>query len=207
MEQALISSDSSRSGIFPCFQQPHSHGGHVHQGDVFLGKPVAVDLPPGVVIGLEGVLNHAGEGALLHGDIRQTGEEGGVAAVVGPIGVDDPQLGDGGIPLLLIPEIVPAESQIFRGHGEAHFLPVGADVPLIHADEALDPGHVVRPVSRHVQGVGLVQRGHAGFHRVDQILLHPAEIGVGQPAAQANHPGGSHPGPLPLGQKLHALGR
>ena len=36
-------------------------------------------------------------GAFLHLDGIEPGQEGGVAAVVAPIGVDDPQLGDGGV--------------------------------------------------------------------------------------------------------------
>ena len=68
----------------------------------------------------QSLLHGLAEGALLHVDFVQAGEEGGVAAVVAPIGVNDPQLGDGGVPVLLVPEVIPAELQVGEGHGKAH---------------------------------------------------------------------------------------
>ena len=114
MEQALISSLSSKSGTRPCFPQVlGADGGHVHQGNRLVPARVQL-LPQGEVI-LQGLLHGLAEGALLHVNFVQAGEEGGVAAVVAPIGVNHPQLGDGGIPVLLVPEVIPAELQVGRG--------------------------------------------------------------------------------------------
>ena len=129
-----------------------------------------------------------------------------MAAVVGPVGVDDLQLSQAGIPLLLVSEIVPAKGEIRRRHGKPHGLPVRGDFLLRHGGEAGYPRHVGGHVGGDIQGLGLVQGGDAGLHRVDEIGLHPSEFLVGQRPLQAYHPGGKHPGPLPLGEQLDALG-
>ena len=62
------------------------------------------------------------KGFLHHGvvdlHVVQNGAEGGVAAVVGPVGVDHLDLGDGGVPLLRA-EILLAELDVAQVHGEA----------------------------------------------------------------------------------------
>ena len=57
------------------------------------------------------VLNRGGNGALLHGDLLQMGGEGGVAAVVAPVSIDDAQLRNSRVAVLLVAEIVAAEEE------------------------------------------------------------------------------------------------
>ena len=92
------------------FQELGHDGADVHEVDG-LG---AVELFPSGQIVLIGLLED-GAGKLHAVD---GGEEGGVAAVVRPIGVDDPQLGHGGVPVLGL-EVVPAEAQVVHVHGQA----------------------------------------------------------------------------------------
>ena len=188
----------------PLFQHLHAHDGHVHEGD----RPVgfAVDFVTGVVVGLQSVLNGGGDGALFNFNAVQAGEEGGVTAVVAPIGVDDPQLGDGGVPVLLIPEVIPAEQQVGEGHGKAHGIKIGFHFRVVPLDKADDAGHIGGDVGLHIQALGLVHRGQAGFHRVHQIGLDFVHLFRGEAALNGDDTGGEDLGALLLGQELDALG-
>ena len=71
------------------------------------------EVQPGVTVSYD----PTGSGVVdLH--IVQNGAERGVAAVVGPVGVDHLDLGDGGVPLLGA-EILLAELDVAQIHGEA----------------------------------------------------------------------------------------
>ena len=88
--------------IAALFEYLGGDGTHVHQRDRALcGLLLAVDLDARGHVAVEGVLNHL----ILELYVVDLGEEGGVAAVVGPVGVYHPDLGDGGVPPLVIPEI------------------------------------------------------------------------------------------------------
>ncbi len=56
---------------------------------------------------------------VVEGDLLDFGEEGGVAAVVGPVGVQHPDFGDAGVAVFLVAEIGLAEGDIRGGHGKA----------------------------------------------------------------------------------------
>ena len=189
------------------FEQTHPHGGHIHQGHVFLADPVTVNLAAGVHIGLQRILDSTGQGAPLRLYAFEAGQKGGVTAVVGPIRVDHPQFGDGGIPLFLVPEIPLTEQQILQRHGEAHALPGILHLIPGHGKEPRHPGHIGGTRRRQIQGVGFIEGGQPGFHGIDQVVLDPFHIRLGKLPFQADHPRGQHPGPLALGEKLHALGR
>ena len=66
------------------------------------------------MIAVKGGLDHL----VVDLDIVQDGAEGGVAAVVGPVGVDHADLGDGGIAVLAF-EVVLAEDDVGMVHGQA----------------------------------------------------------------------------------------
>ena len=153
--------------LFP--QVLGADGGHVHQGNRLVPARVQL-LPQGEVIP-QSLLHGLAEGALLHVDFVQAGEEGGVAAVVAPIGVNDPQLGDGGIPVLLVPEVIPAELQVGEGHGKAHGVEVRLHLGLVPGGKAGDTGHVRGDIRLHLQGGGLFHRGLPALHGVDQVVL------------------------------------
>ena len=86
-------------------------GGHVHQAAGLFG---AAGLLPQGHIPVKRLLHHG----VVDLDIVQDGAEGGVAAVVRPVGVDEADLGDGGIPVLAL-EVVLAEDDVGMVHGQA----------------------------------------------------------------------------------------
>jgi len=100
-------------------------------------------------------------------------------AVIGPIGVDHADLGQGGVPALF-PEIIPAEAQVVPVHGE----PVAADevfrLPVRHMDKAGDGLHAVgHLVAQSKRGNG-VQGSLAALHRVDDEFFDRRDLVPGQ---------------------------
>ena len=86
----------------PLFQDLGPDSGHIHQClGTDSGLFLAVDLHPRGQIPLIGGLG----GVVQDLHLVDVGGEGGVAAVVGPVGVHYPDFGDGGVPVLVIPEI------------------------------------------------------------------------------------------------------
>ena len=152
-------------------------GAHVHQGD---GLVLAlVQLLPQGEVPAQGVLHRLLQGALLHLDVGELGEEGGVAAVVAPIGVDDPQLGDGGVTVLLVPKVVPAEFQVVQGHGKAHGAEILLHRPVVPLGKAGDPGHVGGDLGLQLQALRLLLGRLPALHRVDEIVLYLFKLPVG----------------------------
>ncbi len=69
-------------------------GAHVHEAD---GLGVATELVAHLHVAVEGLLHHG----VVDRHVIQDGTEGGVAAVIGPIGVDHADLGDGGVAIFI----------------------------------------------------------------------------------------------------------
>ena len=92
----------------PLFQGLGRDGGDVHQGFGTVLGLLAVDLASQLQIVIVGVFDLR----VLDLSAVDVGGEGGVAAVVGPVGVHHPDFRDGGVPLLRVPEIALEECQI-----------------------------------------------------------------------------------------------
>ena len=125
--------------------------------------------------------------------------------MVAPVGVDHPQLRHRGVSVLLVPEVVPAESQVGKGHGKAHGIEICFQLFLVPAGEPGDTGHVRRLFHLHLQSLRLLHGSHPGFHRVYQVPLDLLKLLVADLTLQADDLGGKHRRPLPLGEQLHAL--
>ena len=92
-------------------QLAHADQGDVHQRDRLV---LAGQLLAGVQVGCPGALHRLR--ALAEADLIDLGQEGGVAAVVGPIRVQHPDLGQAWVALLLVAEIALAESDVSLRH-------------------------------------------------------------------------------------------
>ena len=84
-------------------------GSQIHQGH---GLVFPAQLFAGVEVIFISLLN----GGLFDLYVVDVGREGGVAAVVGPIGVDHPDFGDGGVPLLFLGKVLLAEQNVVQIH-------------------------------------------------------------------------------------------
>ena len=187
----------------PLFQRLGADGGDVHQGLGPLGGLLLpIDLHPGVQIPLIGGLDRGGA------DVHrvQMGGEGGVAAVVGPVGVHHPHLGNGGVPLLLVPEVGLEEFQVIQIHRQAQLRQKMGQPLLVQGGEALHHSHAVGGGVLPDQGGGLVHRGLAALHRVDKVLADLLQFVLGQLAAQEVDLGVGDEGAVHAGLELDALG-
>ncbi len=143
---------------------------------------------------------------ILEARLVDHGQEGGVAAVIGPVGVDHADLGDGGVAAFFC-KIGLAEGYIRLVHGKAVGLDKRAQALLVERTEAferLDPGG---DLIAKAQGLGQLHRGLAGFHRVDDVFFDPLHVLIGQIAVERIDLGRSDQGTLRLRHDLDTLGR
>ena len=179
------------------FQIAHGDGGQVHQVDGLC----AVQGTAGGDIFLIGPL----DGLILKADLVDGGGEGGVAAVIGPVGVDHADLGDGGLPAFAA-EVVLAEGDVVQVHGQAVAADEGGKLLPAQSAKAFQGLHGGGDVVIDLQGLGHVHGGLSGLHGVDDVFLDLRYLLGTEGAVEQVHLGGAHLRPLGLGDDLDALG-
>ncbi len=150
-------------------------GREIHQAHRLAAAGVERLAQPQVPLeGLGGLL-------VLKLDLVEDGAEGGVAAVVAPIGVEHPDLGEGGLAALGL-EIVLAEGEVGVVHREALLLPEAVEARGIEGGKALQ--YLDRGGGGVLDGeaCGLFEPGDPGLDRVDHVLLDGGQRGLGQAA-------------------------
>ena len=189
--------------LAPLLQGLGPDGGQVHEGLGPLGGLLrSIDLHPGGQILLIGRLDVQ----VVDVDAVQVGGEGGVAAVVGPVGVHHPHLGDGGVPLLLVPEVGLEELQVVQIHGQPQGVQQVLEPRLIQAGKSLHHGHRVGGLVLLLQGGGLVHGGLPALHRVNEVPADLVQIALAQRPHQQVHLGGGDEGAVHPRLELDALG-
>ena len=136
-------------------------------------------------------------------DLRK---EGGVAAVVRPIGVDHADLGDGGVALLLVAEVGLAEGDVVLVHGQTVVAHKGRKTRRIQGRKARERLHRGGDVVVHLQRRRAVEGGLARLDRVDQRAADGGHLLVRDLAVKEIDLGRAHGGPLAAGLELDALG-
>ena len=185
------------------FQHLGAQSGDVHEGlGPGSGLLLPIDLHTTVQIALVGGLHRLVRE--LHG--VNVGGEGGVAAVVGPVGVHHPHLSDGGVTLLLVPEVGLEELQVIQVHGQAQGGQQLLEPRLVQGGEASHRVHVVGDGVGTYQGVGLVHGGLPALHRVNEVVPDLAEFLPGKGALQNVYLGIGDEGAVHSGHELDALG-
>ena len=172
-------------------------GAHVHEAD---GLGVAAEFVAHLHVAVEGLLHHG----VVDRHVVQDGAEGGVAAVVGPVGVDHADLGDGGV-AVLIAEVLLAEGDVRLVHGKAAIGDKGGKAGLVELAEAVEHLDGLGLGSLHVQRLGQVERGDARLDGVHHVVLDGIDGGLVQSARDHIDLGGAHGGALALADELHAL--
>ena len=139
-------------------------GGKVHQAQgLFLPMQGSAQAQ----VAVECLLNQIV--ADLH--VLQDGAEGGVTAVVAPVGVDHLDLCDGGVAMLAL-EVLLAELDVAQVHGQTVGLNELGQTGLVQLAEAVQRGNLGGDGVLHSQSGLLVQAGFTGFHRVDDVLFY-----------------------------------
>ena len=179
-------------------QLPHCQGRHIHQRQ---GLFRSAQFPADPQVFIVGILDVGGKDLY----VLDVGGEGGVTAVIGPVGVDHADLGNGGIPPLCILEICLAELDVVQIHGKTVLLDKVRQSCLAQLAEALEGLHGGGDLVVAVQAGHQVQRSLPALHRVDDVRLEPVKFLVGQIAGNDVYPGILHPAAILLGQNLDAL--
>ncbi|VWL96079.1 Uncharacterised protein [Collinsella intestinalis] len=173
-------------------------GAHVHEAD---GLLVAAELVAHLHVTVEGGL----DGGVVDLDVLEVGAEGGVAAVVGPVGVDHANLGDGGVAVLIL-EVLLAERDVGLVHGKTALGNEGGEGGLVHLAEAVDDLDRLGVGNLLGEGLGALELGEAGLDRVHHVALDSVEVLGGKIAGEQVDLCGANGGALALGDQLHALG-
>ncbi len=173
--------------------------GHVHQGGFF---PASMDFVSEVQIVFIRLLETFVQAVLFKDHIFQDGFKCGVTAVIGPVGIQHPDLRHGGIPVFIVPEMALHKRQVLQAHGQPQSVMQGSQSLFIHAGEFFNDRNRL-----HLHILVVVQDREvlpAGFHRVDHVgsngfflsLCHVFHL---QQGAAADHSG------FPAGKQHQAL--
>ena len=172
-------------------------GGAVHQGAVLL---VAAGLLAQGHVAVKGSLHQL----VVDLHIVQDRAEGGVAAVVGPVGVDQADLGDGGVAVLGL-EVVLAELDVGVVHGQALLIAEGFEGIVVQGGKAGQGLDLGGDGKLHLESGALLEAGFAGLDGVDDVLFNGGDVVLGQITLQQVDAGAAHGGALALAEQLDAL--
>ena len=174
------------------------NGRQIHQTD---GLGLTAKGIPGGEVGFVGLL----EQRIGKGNIVNDGAEGGVPAMIGPVGVDHPDFRDGGVPVLA-DKIGLAEGDVIQVHGQAIVVDEILQPLLVQLGEALQGGNLGGNLIGNGQGFRDLQGSFPALHRVNHILLELRQLFLGQIAVQGVDLSGADQGTFALGDDLDALG-
>ncbi len=124
--------------------------------------------------------------------------------MVGPVGVDDPDLGDGGV-TPLAREILAAEARVVCVHGQAALGDKLCQLCVVPGAKAVKNLHVFWGREVLGQRARLVQPGKARLHGVHHVGLHALHVLGRERPFERVHGGRAHERPLFLADELHAL--
>ena len=139
---------------------------HVHQRYRTLRSLfLAVDFYAGSHVAVKCVLHHL----IFELYVIDLGEEGGVAAVVGPVSIDHANLGDGRVALFGVAEVGLQELEVVQIHRQTHIMQQVRESRLVHVSKADNRCHAGRDSVLYLEGCRLSHRSLAGVYGVNQI--------------------------------------
>ena len=145
-------------------------GGQVHQGHrLVLARVDGLAQLEIFVVGVPDVV-------ALNLHVLDAGGEGGVAAVVGPVGIDHADLGDGWGALFGLFKVLLAEGDISQVHRQAVVGDELLQALLVQIVKVFQHRNVRRNVERGVQRLHRLQRRLHRLDGVDQVFLDAGEL-------------------------------
>ncbi len=141
---------------------------------------------------------------VVEGDVVELRVEGGVAAVVGPVGVYHAQFGDGGL-ASLVGEMRAHAGKVFATHGKATRFDEAVQLVVAHAGEALQHLDVGRAGGRFGQNLGKLHLRLAGLDGVDEVSLCLCDLLGGDGAFQQVEGGRAYGGACTPADELYAF--
>ena len=182
----------------------HCCRSHVHEGDRPL-RVLPVNMDPCFLIFLKSSGNRSAESPFLHVNIRKLCGEGGVTAVIGPVGIQHTDFRHRRIPLFLIPEIGLNHGKVFVAHGKAHGRNEFVKPLVIQLSKPFHHRHRLRILNGKIQRFRRSQGCLPGLHRVHQELQDFLPVPVFKMAMERIHQGAAHPGAVLPSHNSQAL--
>ncbi len=160
----------------PFFQFLHPNEGNIHQADFPSLLLLAVQVFPGGEIFPESRFNRSGKPAFFYFHFLNVGHKGCMPAVIGPVGVQDPDFCNGWISFFTIPKVLLAENQVFQAHGQSQVLQKRMEFFRTHGGKPCQEGHIFRDNGFHFQGFRFYQGSFPRFHRVDAVVFYLGQV-------------------------------
>ena len=156
-------------------QLSHGHQRKIHQADELILPfpknlfPVRQILPVGLLDGLPVI-------AVRKAYIRKLCGKGRMAAVIGPVGIQHPDLRHGRISLFLIPKIILDVQKIPEGHCQVQGRVKFFQNRFLHIAEAIKDFYIRRLFKHGHQSLRLFFLRLAGIHRIDAEALNRRKL-------------------------------
>ena len=141
---------------------------------------------------------------VLEGDLVDGGEERRMTAVVGPVGVDHTDLGDGRVSVFRL-EVLLAERDVIGIHGKTEVFHHLCQLFPVFGDEPIHRLHGLRQVHLHGQGLRQFHGRLTGFDGVDDVLLDLGEFFIGDVTGEQVDLRGADARTVALERELDAL--
>ena len=175
---------------------------HVHQRYRTLRSLfLAVDFYAGSHVAVKCVLHHL----IFELYVIDLGEEGGVAAVVGPVSIDHANLGDGRVALFGVAEVGLQELEVVQIHRQTHIMQQVRESRLVHVSKADNRCHAGRDSVLYLEGCRLSHRSLAGVYGVNQIAADLVHVLSSELAFQNVNFSGCNGRAFAAGEQLDAL--
>ena len=126
-------------------------------------------------------------------------------AVVGPVGIDHAELGDGRIPVLCVAEVLHAHCEIRLVHGKTHGSDAAPHLRLCHVVEALEHLDLRRDLIVHLESLRHVEGSLSRLYRVDHVIHDCVYVSRHELAVEHVYSGKSYRRSLSAAYYLHAL--
>ena len=186
------------------FQLAHSHESQIHKADELV-IPALKNLLPGIQIALVGAFHGRPVIALTEFHVLQLGGEGGMAAVIRPVGIQHADFRHGRISFFFPGKIVLDMLEILEGHCQAQRGIQSLQLLLGQILETVKNFHIRGFFKHGFQRFRLYHIRFPGIHRVDAVCLYSVKLVIRQ--LSGNQIGYRRPDDrlFLFVQKLHAL--
>ena len=182
----------------------HANNSQIHQGNI----PVlaSIELLAVSQVLIIGLLDRLRIIAILNIYQIHSSGKGSMAAVIRPVGINNPDFSNGRLTLFGITEVGLAELQILKAHGKAPAVHKLMEGSLVHGGKATKNLYILWHLELHVQGLRLLHGGLTALYCIDVVgfdLLQGSGIHI---TNQHYYTGSGNLRTLLLGNQLYALG-
>ena len=146
----------------------HGHQGQIHQADIFVAAVLHKGLAVPQIL-LIRIFYRPAIIALVKAHVCKLCRERGMPAVVRPVGIEDPDLRHGRVPMLFIPEILLDMQKVVEGHGQVQASIERAKRLFLHGAETFQHRNVGWFFKHCQERLRLGLSGLTGIHRIDAV--------------------------------------